>query len=333
MTTGRKAWPLITTVVLAAGAVFALRGPRREDVSFANGDVLLSGTLYVPRTAGPHPAIVFLHGSGDDDRENYRFYADLFAAEGFAALIYDKRGVGRSGGSWRLSPFGALADDAQAAVRYLAGLPSVDSGRIGVWGGSEGATIAAWIATRAPEIAFVVLQSFSGVTFAEQNLYQNERALRACTESPDDVAAGLRVVALQARMARTGEGWQEYAEAKAAIRDLPWASALGGTAPADSWWWGWYRTKIDFDPVPVLERLRMPVFAAWGENDAIVPVPASRRAVEAALARGGHRDVTCVVYPNADHSLQAATASGTGPNRDYLRDLVAWSCKQAKLAP
>ena len=41
---------------------------RVEDVSVVNGDVTLKGTLLLPATPGPHPAMVFAHGSGDATR-------------------------------------------------------------------------------------------------------------------------------------------------------------------------------------------------------------------------------------------------------------------------
>ncbi|MEO6383258.1 MAG: hypothetical protein ABIO30_02240, partial [Thermomonas sp.] len=41
---------------------------RVEEVTVRNGDVVLKGTLMLPDTPGPHPAIVFAHGSGDATR-------------------------------------------------------------------------------------------------------------------------------------------------------------------------------------------------------------------------------------------------------------------------
>src|SRR4051812_16188068 len=42
---------------------------RREDVSFANRDVKLAGTLTSPRSAGKDPGIILVHASGAEDRE------------------------------------------------------------------------------------------------------------------------------------------------------------------------------------------------------------------------------------------------------------------------
>ena len=80
-----------------------------EEVTFPNGNVRLAGSLLVPPGVGPHPAIVFVHGSGAEGRYASRYLADRFARAGFVALIYDKRGVGASTGDWRHATFDDLA--------------------------------------------------------------------------------------------------------------------------------------------------------------------------------------------------------------------------------
>ncbi|MBK7600287.1 MAG: hypothetical protein IPJ07_17915 [Acidobacteria bacterium] len=50
---------------------------------------------------------------------------------------------------------------------------------------------------------------------------------------------------------------------------------------------------MDYDPIPMLEKVRVPVLAVWGENDVLVPVSESRVAIESAFARGGNRSVNC----------------------------------------
>ena len=73
---------------------------RREEVTFKNGDVTLAGTVFVGAGERPHPGIVFLHGSGSEAQWASFYLAERFAARGFVALAFDKRGVGKSRGSW-----------------------------------------------------------------------------------------------------------------------------------------------------------------------------------------------------------------------------------------
>ncbi len=331
---GKKAILITLAIVLSAatlGLIRWVRSPRLEEVRFQNGEVALAGTLYVPSGTGPHPAVIFIHGSGDASRETYRYYADILARRGIAVLIYDKRGVGASTGSWRASPFSALADDALTGINFLKGHSAIDAKRIGAWGGSEGAVIAPWIASRSADVAFVVMQAVTGVTFAQQNLYQNERHLRAVTNSEADVAQGLNIVNLQQHYARTGTGWQAYADARQAVQEKAWASALGSLLSPDNWWWNWYRTKMDYGPIPMLEKVRVPVLAVWGENDVLVPVTESRAAIEAAFTRSGNRNVTCRVYAGADHSIQTESwLHGRRPEPSYMDFLSEWIQKQTQ---
>jgi hypothetical protein len=46
-----------------------------EPVVFRDDTVRLVGTLVLPRTTGPHPAVVLVHGSGPDDGASYLHYA------------------------------------------------------------------------------------------------------------------------------------------------------------------------------------------------------------------------------------------------------------------
>jgi dipeptidyl aminopeptidase/acylaminoacyl peptidase len=175
-------------------------GYQQEEVTFSSASARLSGTLYLPSGKGPHPALIFVHGSGSDSREQYRFYGDIFARRGVAVLVYDKRGVGSSTGDWRRSPFSTLIDDTLAGVSFLRGHHAIDGTKVGVWGGSEGAIVAASAASRDPGIAFVVMQSATGVTFAEQNLHQTTLQMRALSLPPGRSGGSRRLSETEARV-------------------------------------------------------------------------------------------------------------------------------------
>src|ERR1700747_2166705 len=103
-----------------------------EPVHFASGQVELAGTLVLPEASAPNPAVVLFHGSGPQQRD--LFTARWFAAQGVAALAYDKRGVGESTGDFRKVPFMELCDDGLAAIQYLKSRRDIDAKQIGVWG-------------------------------------------------------------------------------------------------------------------------------------------------------------------------------------------------------
>lgn len=74
-----------------------------HEVTFENGGVRLAGSVYAPRSAGKHPAVVLVHGSGPEGRWATAYIADYLARHGIIALSYDKRGVGASTGDWRIA--------------------------------------------------------------------------------------------------------------------------------------------------------------------------------------------------------------------------------------
>lgn len=45
-----------------------------EEVTWENSEVTLAGTLYVPEGDGPHPAAIFIHGSGNLSRSDKLFF-------------------------------------------------------------------------------------------------------------------------------------------------------------------------------------------------------------------------------------------------------------------
>ena len=59
---------------------------RHEDVGFSNGEIRLAGTLMSPATAGKHPAIILVHGSGAENREYMLPWARFLIRRGMAVL-------------------------------------------------------------------------------------------------------------------------------------------------------------------------------------------------------------------------------------------------------
>jgi fermentation-respiration switch protein FrsA (DUF1100 family) len=70
----------------------------------------------------------------------------------------------------------------------------------------------------------------------------------------------------------------------------------------------WYRYFVGYDPAPDLQKIRVPVLALGGSLDRQVPAEASLTAIEAALVKGGNKDVTTAVLPGLNHLLQTAVA-------------------------
>ncbi|WP_433005508.1 alpha/beta hydrolase [Kribbella sp. CA-294648] len=130
----------------------------RTKVSFTAAGVRCAGYLYLPTGSEPVPCLVLCHGfSGTMDR--LFDYAERFAAEGFAALVFDYRGFGESDGEPRQVPdIDCQLVDVRAAVAFARGHERVDPNRVLLWGNSLGGAHAVTVAADDPLIAGVVAQ-------------------------------------------------------------------------------------------------------------------------------------------------------------------------------
>jgi hypothetical protein len=166
-------------------------------VSFTFGSAELHGILTLPGGDAPHPAIVLISGSanvstGARNGASHRYFVDHarhMALNGFAVLRYDPPGVGRSAGESAFQPLDVRAEEALAALRYLQSRPEIEPDRVGLWGVSQGGWVIAMAAAEAPEdVAFIIADSASGVSVAEQQVYAIEAQSRAAGMPEQDVA-------------------------------------------------------------------------------------------------------------------------------------------------
>jgi len=111
----------------------------RKDIDFKTEDgVTLRGWLYLPdRAAGPVPTVVMAHGFSAVKEMYLDRFAEVFAAGGLGALVFDNRNFGASDGERRqhIDPWQQVGDY-RDAMTFAETLPEVDRTRIGVWGSS-----------------------------------------------------------------------------------------------------------------------------------------------------------------------------------------------------
>src|SRR5439155_1899046 len=169
-------WKPKNAPALAGTRIKALE---KENVSFTNGDVTLSGTLVLPPSKGPHPAVVIVFGSSAWVRSEAEGTAQFFALNGVAALIYDKRGCGSSTGDFNKCSFDDFAGDTLAGVELLKSRPDINPHKIGLWGGSEGGWVISLAASRCADVAFIINMSGPGITPEATSAYQVEHWMKA----------------------------------------------------------------------------------------------------------------------------------------------------------
>ncbi len=91
--------------------------------------------------------------------------------------------------------------------------------------------------------------------------------------------------------------------------------------------WGFFlRGDPDYDPATVLEGVRSPVLAIFGECDQQLPTGKSAAIFEQALRKGGNPAVTIGVFAHADHGIKIADPEGFAPG--YLELMTDWIREQ-----
>lgn len=152
---------------MSSGAVQArhpkeVKVTRREKVAFPSDTVSCAGYLFHPEpqagTGKRLPVVILAHGfSGTMDR--LVPHAERFAAGGIAALVFDYRGFGESGGEPRqVVDLPGQHEDLRAAIAWVRRREDLDPDRVALWGNSLGGAHVVSVAADDPRVAAVVAQ-------------------------------------------------------------------------------------------------------------------------------------------------------------------------------
>lgn len=275
---------------------------QERNIEFVSRGFRMRGTLVAPQAAGRHPGIVSLHGSGPSTRWQMLGRARRFAEAGYVVLIFDKPGNGQSEGDWTVTSLDEMAQDALAAIEFLAAQPEVDPARVGLWGHSQaGQTISRAAALNGARIAFAMVLAGGGVTPREIEMYGYEGRFRAAGADAETVAKAEDWLEAYFAYQATGEGYQAVVDRLAADPEAAWVRALGVQTvyptPEQQPKWAWVST---YDPAADIAGMRMPVLLMFGTADEATPLVALDRWRQA-LARGGNTRVEARVFEGAGH--------------------------------
>jgi pimeloyl-ACP methyl ester carboxylesterase len=309
-----------------------------EEVTFDSGDIALAGTLIKPASSGTFPAVVLLHGSGPETRSDpqTRVVVNVLVRNGFAVLLYDKRGVAASGGNFELALYPDFVSDAIAAVEYITTRKDIDARLIGLYAVSEGAWLAPEVAARTGNVAFIFNKVGSPLPAEEcwlwetGNEYIGEGYSQSDTKKLVDLArlrwdyyqdaaadpslaAGPRRDAINAEIARV---FEEIPNAENAIRAelLPFDQEVHTRFAANS----------GYDPGPFIEQLDIPMFYTLGEHDENLPTAQSVAALKLLIESG--KNIEYRVFTGVGHGLatwRGALQFGYVPG--YLNVLDEWT--------
>lgn len=170
--------------------------PFSRPTSFESGGARLRGDLRLPepRTDGaPFPIVVLAHGIGGTRAMRLDAYARRFAAAGIAAMTFDYRGFGDSGGTpRRIIDVAMQLADWRSAIAHARAIPEIDPARIALWGSSFGGGHVLQLAADGERVAAVVAQGPFTDGLASSTTLGVRSTLRVALPAIADTWAGLR---------------------------------------------------------------------------------------------------------------------------------------------
>jgi dienelactone hydrolase len=294
-----------------------------REVTVGAGEWALPGALSTPNGDGPFPAIVLVHGSGPNDRDEsvgankpFKDLAGGLASRRIAVLRFDKRTKvhgKRIGKDPAFTVDQESVEDALAAVELLRTIKAIDPKRIVVAGHSLGGELAPRIGARSEHVAGLVILAGSTrplqEVLVEQRRYiadlDGKRTPEADAKIREAIEAGKRITELQHGAAPKPDEW-----------------ILGAGV---AYW-------IDlgkYDALATARALRKPIFVAQGGRDYQVTTVDFER-WKKALA--GRKDVVSKFYPELNHlfgsgvgkSAPAEYEQRTPVDARLVDDLAAW---------
>jgi alpha-beta hydrolase superfamily lysophospholipase len=299
--------------------------PKEEEVRFQAAGNTLTGTLTVPGTKGPHPAVVLVSGSGAADRTEHGLFPAIvqhLARRGFACLTWDRPGVGRSTGDFENQTFADRAEEALAAVAFLRTRSEVRHDRVGLWGFSQGAAVVPLAAAQSGDVAFVIEVSGCQLPTWKQDPYRVEGELRADGFSESAIQEALDLTQMRVDLMRGSGSFEELDETQKGTLGKAWFEYFQYT---DRKRFVAGQRTVGFDPGPSWEKVRCPVLSIHGEKDTLAPVEASIAVVKQALEKAGNSDLTVKIFPRADHRLAVSATGGRKEAADRAKTRPAGS--------
>ena len=258
----------------------------RQEIEFACGEDRCAAWLYPAAGGEPTtPLIVMAHGLSGTRRDGLGPFAERFAAAGIAALVFDHRGFGDSGGEPDLFEPWRQLQDWRAAIAHARSLPGIDPERIATFGSSMGGGNALAAAAGDRRIAAAVSQVpfLDILTQAHHSSPRvSARMLGAALRGEHLPAVGQPDQAAPINAPASEEGWRRVV---AAGEDSRWRNRV-----SSRWLLG-----RPFRPGRLAPRLHCPWLVCVGEADRVArPGPAI--AVAKSAPKGELR-----TYPGVDH--------------------------------
>lgn len=279
--------PRVTRQAVAASGSFAER-----IVRIPSGQISLGATLTLPAEKGSYPTVLLVQDLQPLDRDGnepsnpysragtWKQLAYVLAAEGYASLRYDARGVAESGGVSDRVTWAEREQDIVALSAWLKQQPSTKDQKVVLAGLGLGGWVAASAAPKAQASALLA------VAFPAKNLLRLWKEQANTGTDPEALLkAQLELESLSGKLEEKGAEWATYGGQKVHLAEI--------------------RELASQDPLALAASVTVPCLFAYPERDQTVM--AFHKEV---LAPALHAGQGIVVLPGLGHRLTAYDSEG-----------------------
>jgi dienelactone hydrolase len=301
---------------------------REREMQVGSGEWALPGTLTLPKGDGPFAAVVLLHGSGPQDRDEtigpnkpFRDLAWGLASQGIAVLRYEKRTRAHGAAMAKLADVSVkeeVLDDAVAAVKLLRDTKEINPKEVFVLGHSLGAMAAPRLAELEPEIAGLIVMAGAARPIEEVIIEQLEYVQSLQKDLSDEE---------KARMEKIRKDAARLADPKLSPEDFAAGKLLGAS-------FRYWKSLHTLQPTEIAARLPQPILVLQGGRDYQV-TSADFELWKKALS--GRKNVELKNYPNLNHLFMEGEGKAKPAEyereghvtREVIDDIAAWVSKNS----
>jgi len=325
---------------------------KTDTISFASGGNKLTGLLDLPDKKKTKGVVLLIPGSGRttmvEGNGYYNRLRSFFVDEGFACLVWDKPGCGKSEGVFDDADLQGSSRQAIAAIEELKrrNVPGCD--KVGLWSLSRGGWICPMIITAYPTIAFWI--SVSGPDGEDTFGYLLESNFLIEGRSKEETKKLMKAWYSNVDIARHGGTWEENRKATEPLRNDPFYMFLAkdDAKPTKEGYLRWQKSFLEgTNPFPVnektglqvyfpgfdkvLRQVNCPVLAIFGEKDSQIDWRKTITLYKKNIGTNPQSTLMIKTFPNGNHNLLRCKTGGLREQLDkmefcdsYFESMSGW---------